>query len=99
MSGQGRSSTRRWVVIIVLSSSGSEAVLDVIAWRVANLRKERGWTQQQLAEASGVHRITIVKLEASTLDPRVSTLSRLSLALGVGAGDLLRGGEQTTDGQ
>lgn len=46
-------------------------------------------TQAQLATASGVHRVTISRLEIGETVPTVDTLIRLAGALGVGIGDLL----------
>jgi transcriptional regulator with XRE-family HTH domain len=58
---------------------------------VKRLRERRGWTQEQLAERVGVHRVTIARLETGALRPGVDLLESLATALGVIAGDLLRG--------
>jgi transcriptional regulator with XRE-family HTH domain len=47
------------------------------------LRRLKGWTQTQLAEAAGVTRVTIQKLEAGVREPRPSTMARIAAALGV----------------
>jgi transcriptional regulator with XRE-family HTH domain len=54
------------------------------------LRRQRGLTQEQLAEAVGAHRITIVRLEAGALRPRVDLLEGLAGALGVEVTALLQ---------
>lgn len=53
------------------------------------LRKERGLTQDQLAEVSGVSQGTISALERSTSDPAVSTLVALAGALGLSVHEVL----------
>lgn len=62
-----------------------EAVAQVatIPERLSFARGFYGWTQSQLAEASGVDQPTISRLEQSARDPRISTLVRLAAALRV----------------
>lgn len=55
--------------------------------RVAELRKDRGWTQERLAEASGVTVRTIQRLEAGN-DASLETLSLVARALEVPVRDL-----------
>ncbi|RYF33559.1 MAG: helix-turn-helix domain-containing protein [Comamonadaceae bacterium] len=47
------------------------------------LRKTTGLTQDQLATAAGLSRMTVQRIEAQEIDPRVSTLLELSRALGM----------------
>jgi transcriptional regulator with XRE-family HTH domain len=55
------------------------------------MRKERGISQAELAARSGVDRSTISQIESGSREPQSSTLRRLAVVLGVGAGDLLAG--------
>ena len=50
--------------------------------RIGELRKARGWTQERLADASGIAVRTIQRLEAGS-DASLDTLSRIAGALGV----------------
>jgi transcriptional regulator with XRE-family HTH domain len=52
-------------------------------------RKAIGFTQEELAERSGFSTNYIARLELGMSVPSLSTLSRLSRALGVGVTDLL----------
>ena len=54
-------------------------------YRLREYRDRRGHTVRSLAELSGVHYVTIVKLEAKhpKLDPQISTLLKLCKALGI----------------
>jgi transcriptional regulator with XRE-family HTH domain len=56
--------------------------------RVADLRRERGWTQARLAEASGITVRTVQRLEAGN-DASLETLSLVAKALEVPVRDLL----------
>jgi transcriptional regulator with XRE-family HTH domain len=48
-----------------------------------HMRKERGWSQEELARRSGLATVTVVKLEQGKVaDPHVSTLARLASAMG-----------------
>ena len=47
-------------------------------------RQGRGWTLDQLANTSGVSRRMLVNVEQGTANPSVTTLLRLSDALGIG---------------
>ncbi|QIS38676.1 helix-turn-helix transcriptional regulator [Clavibacter capsici] len=55
--------------------------------RVAELRRERGWTQDRLAEASGITVRTVQRLEAGN-DASLETLSLVAKALEVPVRDL-----------
>lgn len=46
-------------------------------------RKARGFTQAELSKASGHTRVTIAKVEAGQVDPRLSTVADISSALGI----------------
>ena len=56
---------------------------------LAQERQARGMTQEQLAEASGVHRVTIARIETGEVSPKAETLKRLADALGVLVDDLM----------
>ncbi len=48
-----------------------------------NIRKAKGMTQGELAEAARLHRITIAKYEAGIVSPTLESAQRLANALGV----------------
>ncbi len=60
-----------------------------IGARVRSERQGRGWTLDQLAEASGVSRRMLVNVEQGAANPSVTTLLRLSDALGIGLQSLV----------
>ena len=50
---------------------------------IAEWRRYRGFTQDQLAEMVGVHRVTLARIEVGSSGPKGSTLRALAVALGV----------------
>ncbi|MAO04752.1 MAG: transcriptional regulator [Citromicrobium sp.] len=56
----------------------------------ARLRKARGWTQEELAERSGLSQQYISGLERGRRNPTILTLYELSEALGASHVDLVR---------
>jgi transcriptional regulator with XRE-family HTH domain len=60
------------------------ALAAIIGDRVAEARRSRRWTLDQLAAAAGVSRRMVVNVEQGAANPSVGTLLRLGDALGVG---------------
>lgn len=50
---------------------------------IARLRRERGWSIDRLAEGSGVHRKTVIEVEAGRVAVKINTLHGIAHALGV----------------
>jgi len=57
---------------------------------VARLRREKGWSQEQLAFESGLHRTYISGIERSVRNPTVTTIAKVAEALAVRECDLLQ---------
>ncbi len=53
--------------------------------RLATLRKEKGFTQQALAEMAGVHVAQIRRYEAGDSQPTLDVIRKLAIALSVSA--------------
>lgn len=62
----------------------TSALAVAIGSRVRQERQSRGWTLDQLAEATGGSRRRVVNVEQGGANPSVGTLLRISDALGVG---------------
>lgn len=60
-----------------------------LALLIKTLRKQRGISQEALAERAGLHRNFISLLERTASQPTVDTLFRLADALGVTAVELV----------
>ena len=57
--------------------------------KLAEVRKTKGLSQEGLAKISGVHRVTIARIESGKISPNVCTLEKLSSALKVTVGELI----------
>lgn len=64
--------------------------LRVFGKRVRQLRKERGWTQEQLAEAANLHENYVSRLETGEQEPGLFVILRLASALRTTPDALLR---------
>lgn len=60
-----------------------------IGKRIAALRRERGYGQEELAEMSGIHRVTLARYETGAIEPGVAAVSRIADALGVSVDEIL----------
>jgi transcriptional regulator with XRE-family HTH domain len=57
--------------------------------RLKELREQKGFTQQGLADALGSHAITISRLERGNMQLTASWMERIAAALGVSMRDLV----------
>lgn len=55
---------------------------------IRKLRVERGWSQEDLAEHSGLHRTYISGLERGTRNPTLAVMQSLADALGTNLAEL-----------
>lgn len=63
--------------------------------RIRVLRAERGWSQEVLAELSGLHRTYIGHVERARIHISVVQLARIAQAFGVSPGTLIDGPPHT----
>ncbi len=56
---------------------------------VARLRKEKGWSQEELAFEGGLHRTYVSGVERGIRNPTILIIEKLSKSLGVKPKDLL----------
>jgi transcriptional regulator with XRE-family HTH domain len=59
--------------------------------RVAFYRRNRGWSQEELAHRARLSRPYVARVETNVQEPRLSTLRQLAEALGVKIADLVEG--------
>ena len=60
-----------------------------IGKRIAELRRERGLNQEELAELAMLHRVTVAKYETGQVEPGALAIGRIADALGVSTDELL----------
>ena len=66
------------------------AILRRFGAAVRDLRKERGYSQERLAELAGLDRNYIGQIERAERNPAVVSIVRIARALGVSPGELFR---------
>lgn len=57
--------------------------------RLKEHRERQGFSLRKLADMSGVHFVTLARIQAGGLDPRLSTPVKLTKALGVTLSELV----------
>lgn len=65
------------------------SLLRALGKRVRELRKERGYSQEKLAEHAGIHENHVRRVEGGTANPSYLVLMKLAKALSVKPSDLL----------
>lgn len=73
----------------MLQKKGGVVVQNDIGKRIAELRRERGMNQEELAELAMLHRVTVAKYESGQVEPGALAIGRIADALGVSADELL----------
>jgi transcriptional regulator with XRE-family HTH domain len=66
------------------------APIERMAARLKALRERRGLSQEELAEAAGISRTYLARLETAKHDPTLTVIEKLAKALKVKAADLLK---------
>lgn len=64
---------------------------EIVASRVRQHRKARNWSQEQLAEAAGISRDALSRIERNDRAARLDTVAAIADALGIEVGALLSG--------
>ncbi len=67
-----------------------ESILKIFGHNVQKFRKARGWSQEELAQKSGLHRTYIGSIERSERNVSLINVQRIAHALGVQIKDLLK---------
>jgi transcriptional regulator with XRE-family HTH domain len=67
----------------------AEPLNQVVCERVRTMRRERGWTLEQLASLSGVSRSMLSEIERGAANPTLGVAFRIAQAFGLSLGDLV----------
>ena len=65
-------------------------IREQVGINVQRIRRERGWSQEELADRSGLHRTYISGIERGARNPTVMVLAKMAEALDVGPDRLLQ---------
>lgn len=74
-----------------MSAVNEQKLMNSFGKRVAEVRKQRGVTQQQLAEATGMSTVAIAYIETGKRWARLGTLSKMAKSLRVDVSDFFKG--------
>ncbi len=81
-------------MLVFVTYSEAMGQTDEIGRRICGVRKERGWTQDELAAAVGVSRSAVAQWETGRSGQLSANLSRIAGALEVGVEYLLHGADK-----
>jgi transcriptional regulator with XRE-family HTH domain len=62
----------------------------ILGRNLQRLRLDKGWSQEELAEETGLHRTYISGVERGVRNPTIAVLAKIAKALGVAADELIR---------
>lgn len=62
----------------------------ILSANVRKFRRRKGWSQEQLAEESGLHRTYVSGVERGARNPTIKVIAVLAKALGIKTADLLK---------
>ena len=74
-----------------MTRQSEEKQLKALGNRIATVRRERGVTQEQLAEKTGFTSITIGYIEQGRRSPRIATVFKIAECLKVPVAELFKG--------
>ncbi|MBS1856135.1 MAG: helix-turn-helix transcriptional regulator [Acidobacteria bacterium] len=67
-----------------------EKIVRHFALRVRELRAQKGWSQERLAEEAGIHRTYLGGIETARRNPSLRNIIRIAAALGVSVKELFQ---------
>ncbi|MDY6003346.1 MAG: helix-turn-helix transcriptional regulator [Bacilli bacterium] len=62
-----------------------------LGMRIVYLRKQRGWTQEELSFQSGINKNYICDMENGRRNPSLEIIERLAISFGISISDLFLG--------
>lgn len=87
---------RAVVVCSEIATVKNEAVLQAFGAHLRQLREQRGWSQQVLADVADVSKPTIYRIETARYSATLDVLASLAQGLGVSLGELVTFPPETT---
>ena len=77
--------------LVVMNQAIQEAYLNKLSRRIADVRKQKGFTQERLAEEADLDRVALANIETGRRRPTVTTLYKLAKAMNIDVVDLFKG--------
>ena len=72
-------------------SPEADSINELVGRRVKKLRQDRGWSLEELADASGVSRSMLSEIERERANPTLTVTFRIARAFGMSLEDLVEG--------
>jgi transcriptional regulator with XRE-family HTH domain len=69
-----------------------DKAIETLALRIRNLRHQKGWSQERLAEEAEIHRTYLGGIERQLRNPSVRNVARIARALSVPVSSLFEEG-------
>lgn len=69
-------------------------IAQLLGQNIRRLRQQKSWSQEQLSEATGLHRTYISQIERGVRNPTLTIIQKFSDALGVQVPVLLSTGDE-----
>lgn len=66
-----------------MSTSSTPTARELLAMNIIRLRREKGWSQEDLAFAAGLHRTFVAHVERQVRNISLDNIERLAIALQV----------------
>jgi repressor LexA len=73
----------------MIQTKRGEKMKEDVGKRISELRRDRGYNQEELAEMARISRITLARYETGAIEPGAFALSRIADALSVSTDELL----------
>jgi transcriptional regulator with XRE-family HTH domain len=73
-----------------MTKARRDQVLGSLGWRVRQLRDQKEWTQEDLADRAGLDRSYVAGIEAGLRNPSTQSLVKLARALGLSLSALFK---------
>ena len=77
-------------------AADAESINEDLGRRVKKLRRDRGWSLEELASASGVSRSMLSEIERQRANPTLSVTYRIARAFGLSLQDLLQSADSAS---
>jgi transcriptional regulator with XRE-family HTH domain len=68
----------------------NEEVMQLFGKNVHEIRKQRGFTQEYLAEEANISQVQVARIESGKLNTSISTVASLARALNVDPGEFFK---------
>lgn len=81
---------RRGRIRILTKGNQIEPLAWSIGQKIRAARERKDWTQEELAEQTGIARANIARLESGQYVPKIKTIKRVAEALNLDVADLIR---------